>query len=302
MPINAGYKYINAEKLYLNAKTLEEKINALEEMIRTAPKHKGSENLLAGLKLRLKKLREQQEKSKKIGKSSQKGIRKEGFQCVLLGLPNSGKSSLLAKLTNAKPKISGNPFTTKQPEIGTLDYESIKAQIVDLPSIGSEFFDNGIIHTADFLLLVIEKLEDLNKIIPLISKSQGKTLIVINKSDLLTYVELRKLQDKINSKRLNAIPISCYNNYNIDKLKEYILHSMSVNRVYTKEPHKSASSIPVILPSGSSVKDVAESILKGFSQRVKETRLTGPSSKFSNQKVGLSHILKDKDIVEFHTK
>lgn len=302
MPINAGYEYINAEKAYLNAKTLEEKITTLEEMIKTAPKHKGSENLLAELRTRLKKFSEKKEKNRKVGKSSHKGIRKEGFQVVLLGLPNSGKSSLLAKLTNAKPKISENPFATRESEIGTLDYEGIKAQIVDLPSIGSEYFDRGIIHTADFLLLVIEKLEDLNKILLLISKSYGKTLIVINKSDLLTNNELRKLQDKINSKRLNAIPISCYNNYNIDKLKESILRSMSVIRVYTKEPHKLPSSIPVILPSGSSVKDVAESILKGFSLGVKETRLTGPSSKFSNQKVGLSHVLKDKDIVEFHTK
>ena len=34
---------------------------------------------------------------------------------------------------------------------------------------------------------------------------------------------------------------------------------------------------------------------------VKEIRITGPSSKFPNQRVGLSHILKDKDIIEFHT-
>jgi thiamine-monophosphate kinase len=36
-------------------------------------------------------------------------------------------------------------------------------------------------------------------------------------------------------------------------------------------------------------------------KKVKETKITGPSSKFSNQKVGLEHVLKDKDIVEFKT-
>lgn len=77
---------------------------------------------------------------------------------------------------------------------------------------------------------------------------------------------------------------------------------MSVIRIYTKEPGKPVSQIPATLPEGSTIKDVAESILKGFSQKVKETRLTGPSSKFPNQRVGLSHILKDLDIVEFHTK
>ena len=53
MPINAGYEYFNAEKRYLDAQTLDEKITALEEMIKVAPKHKGSENLLAELKTRL---------------------------------------------------------------------------------------------------------------------------------------------------------------------------------------------------------------------------------------------------------
>jgi hypothetical protein len=76
---------------------------------------------------------------------------------------------------------------------------------------------------------------------------------------------------------------------------------MHVIRVYTKEPGKSPSPIPVILKEGSTVRDVAESILKGFSQRVKETKITGPSSKFPNQIVGLNHVLKDKDIVEFKT-
>ncbi len=302
MPINAGYEYLNAEKVYLNAQTLNEKIEALKEMIKTAPKHKGSENLLAELKTRLKKFLEKKEKSKKIGKSSVKGIRKEGFQVVLLGLPNSGKSFLLSKLTNAHPEISQYPFTTKVPEIGIMDYQGVKAQIVDLPSIGSDFLDIGIINTADLILLVLDNFNDLEKIKPAISKAQGKQLIIFSKSDLHSFEDLRKLEERIKSKKLNALIISSITNFNFDKLKEKIFQSMNIIRIYTKEPHKPSTNIPIILPSGASVKDAAESIRNSFSSQVKETRITGPSSKFSNQKVGLSHILKDKDIIEFHTK
>lgn len=302
MPVNAGYEYANAEKLYAAAKTVEEKAKALEEMIRAAPKHKSSEKFVAELKNRLRRLLEKQEKAKKVGKTTFKAVRKEGFQCVLVGLTNSGKSSLLTKLTNAKPKISENRFTTKEPEIGTLEYKGFRAQVIDLPSAGSEFFDLGIINTADCIIIVIEKLEHLENIKQSLSKAYGKQIIAINKSDLLSEEEKRKLKDKIKSKKLDAILISVINNEGIEELKDKIIATMPLIRVYTKEPGKPASNNPMILKIGATVKDAAESILKGFSNKVKETKVTGPSSKFPNQKVGLSHVLKDLDIIEFHTK
>ena len=72
------------EAEYLKAQTDEDKIYWTEEMIRTAPKHKSSENFVAELKQRLKKLQEKEEKASKK-KSGNKGIRKEGFQFVLVG-------------------------------------------------------------------------------------------------------------------------------------------------------------------------------------------------------------------------
>ncbi len=302
MPVNASYEYFAAEKQYLAAQTIEEKIHWLEEMIRAAPRHKSSENFVAELKNRLRKFQEKQEKAKKTGKSTKKSIRKEGYQCILVGLPNSGKSSLLSKLTNAKPRIDIYPFTTKSPEIGTMNYEGVSAQIVDMPSIGSENFDIGTVNTADCILIVIENLSDLNSISPLLTKTVGKKIIAINKSDLLSEEQLRKLNETIKSRKIEGVIISSVIEYGISELKEKILKSMEVIRVYTKEPGKSPSPNPVVLKENSTVKDVAESIRKGFSQTVKETRLTGPSSKFPNQKVGLNHTLKDKDIVEFHTK
>lgn len=302
MPINASPEYYAAEKAYLEAQTLEDRITTLEEVIRKAPKHKSSENLLKELKTRLKKLKEKQEKSKKSGKSSRKAIKKEGFQCAILGLPSTGKSSLLAKLTNARPLIASYAFTTKRPEVGTMDYEGVKAQIIDLPAIGSENFDQGLINSADCLIIVIESLSDLDKILPYLSKSQGQKIIVINKSDLLSDEQQRKLEAMIKSKKIPAILISTTTNHNIDILKRKIFEKMHVIRIYTKEPGKPATHEPIVLPENSKVKDVAESILKGFSLKIRETRLTGPSSKFPNQRVGLFHICKDKDIVEFHTK
>ncbi len=123
---------------YSQAKTVEEKIKALEEFLKVAPKHKGAENLLYWAKRRLAELREELEKQKqrKRGGRSPFTIEKEGAaQVALLGIPNSGKSSLLARLTRAKVEISPRPMTTTMPVVGMLPYEDINFQLVELPGI-----------------------------------------------------------------------------------------------------------------------------------------------------------------------
>ena len=298
MPINAGYEYFAAEKKYLAAQTLEEKIACLKELIKTAPKHKSSENLLSELRTRLRKFTEKAEKNASVGKGK-KGIRKEGFQAILIGLANSGKSSLLAKLTNASPQVSPSPFTTREPNIGTMNYEGVPAQIVDLPAVLGKDFDFSIVHTADLALIVVEKVEDISQFESALEHSRGKKLIVVNKVDVLDTDSMRKLEAKLKSKRLDFILVSTITGQGIHELKHKIFKSMNIIRVYTKEPGKAPSPQPIVLPIESTVYDVAESIYKGFAGRIKETRLTGPSGKFANQRVGLDHVLKDKDVLEF---
>ncbi|MEK6898224.1 MAG: hypothetical protein AABX28_02595, partial [Nanoarchaeota archaeon] len=89
----------------------------------------------------------------------------------------------------------------------------------------------------------------------------------------------------------------------LNELKEKIFKSFDKIRIYTKHPGKEGKHAdkPVILEKDSSVKTLAEKLFHS-SSNVKETFITGPSSKFPRQKVGLSHKLKDLDVVEFKTK
>src|SRR3989344_180027 len=204
MPINAGPEYLKAEKEYLNALSVEDKIFWLEDMIKKAPKHKSSENFLAELKTRLRKFKEKAEKASKK-KSGTKGIRKEGFQFVLVWKTNSGKSLLLSRLTNASPRVGEYMFTTTYPELGTFNFNGVKAQIVDLPSIGSEKFDIGMVNNADCLLIVVSSLDEVEEVEEFLKRARGERIIVLNKSDLFSSIVMRKMEATFKSRKIKGV-------------------------------------------------------------------------------------------------
>jgi len=323
MPINAHPDYLLAEREHLLAQTPEDKIKTLEKMISVAPKHKGAENLRAQLKTKLKKLKEKLSKSKKQGKGSKQGIKKHDMQAVIIGKTNTGKSSLIKLLTNAQPEIADYNFTTKHPIIGMINHAGTNIQLIENPAIESEYYDKGLTNSADTLIITITSLEHLEKINQELKNNQAKKIIIFNDKNNLNQNELRKLEATLRSKKFDFVIINLKNeradldNYlpmqkerglvvgspnvraTLQILKEKIFKSFNKIRVYTKEPGKKKTEKPIILKPDSTVKDVAEKILHGFSNKVKETRITGPSSKFPNQKVGLKHKLKDLDVVEF---
>ena len=299
---NQSPEYQAAEKKYLNAQSDEERLDSLKQMMSYMPQHKAGESMRANLRLRYKRLKEKLELAKKKKKSSSKpGIKKEGIQAVIIGLTNSGKSSLLSILTNAKPEINNLNYTTQQPIIGMLDLDGIKFQIIYMPAVNHDTFDQGTANVADILLIIITNLRDLEKILPYLNKTTGKRIILFNKSDLLDSSEKRKIQANLQSKRYNFCIISCKTHEGIDVLKNKFIENSNVLRIYTKQPGKKPDTDPVLIKPGSTVEKLAKKVFHS-DIKIKETRITGPSSKFPNQTVGLKHILKDKDIVEFHTE
>ena len=300
---NQSPQYQKAEVKFLAAKTNEEKLICLEEMIRECPKHKSSEKMLANLKTRHIKLKEKMERQVKTKKgAAKKGIKKEDMQAVIVGFANSGKSSLLSALTNARSNISEYQFSTKSPMVGMMGFQGVGIQLVDVPAVDSEYYDRGLVNTADTLIIVVTNLKQINEMEKIVERSYGKRIIVMNVADMFLDAEKRKIFANLQSKKYNFEIISSKTGENINNLKEKIFKSFDKMRVYTKEPGKEKSNKPIILNQKSTVKDVAEKILHGFSKKVKETKIWGPSSKFSGQKVGISHELKDGDIVEFKTR
>lgn len=281
MATNAGLEYSLAEKEFGNAKTTEEKIKAMEEMLRLAPSHKSAEKLQMQLKQRLSKLKAQKEKSSKKSGGKSINIKREGAaRVVIVGVTNSGKSTLLTKLTNAHPEIAEYEFTTKEPEVGIMDYKGIKVQIIEIPAIIENF--SYAKKGPEFLNLI----KDSNLII-LISRNQKEKDLVI--------------KELWNNHISNNIIY--YENQDIEEMKELIWKNLRLVYVYTKMPGKNPDFPPVALPKGSLVEDLAQKVHKDFLKDFQFARILGKSSKFSQgQQVGLKHVLQDGDIVEIHTK
>lgn len=295
--------YKQAELKFSSAQSDEQRLEALEEMMRECPKHKSSEKMLANIKTRYIKLKKKLETEKKSKKTSGKvGIKKEDLQAVIIGKTKSGKSSLISLLTNAKPKISDYDFNTKTVVVGMMDYNGVSIQLIEVPSIESEYYDRGVVNSADSIIILVTNLEQINEIEKKIERATGKKIIIFNKIDLLSENEKRKISATLQSKKYNFVLISTKTKEGIEELKEKLFQSFGKIRVYTKEPGKIKSNKPIILYPNSTIKNVAEKILKGFASKIKETRIWGPSSKYPGQVVGLAHKMKDLDVVEFRTR
>lgn len=190
MPVNATTDYFLAEKKFNDAKTTTEKIKALEEMLRTSPSHKSSENLRASIKQRLAKYRGLLEKEKTTkGSGFSVSIKKDcSAQVIIIGFPNSGKSYLLSKLTNAKPEIADYEFTTKRPEVGIMEYTGVKIQIIEIPALFEGFIykDKGpsffsVIRNADLVLFLIDEAKDTEEQLRILNSEFEKAYIRLNK-------------------------------------------------------------------------------------------------------------------------
>lgn len=88
----------------------------------------------------------------------------------------------------------------------------------------------------------------------------------------------------------------------IEKLPKILFDMLEVIRIYTKEPGEEPTKDPLILKKGSTVLDVARKLHSSLAENFKYARVWGKSVRYQGQKVGPSHVLEDKDIVEIHVK
>jgi uncharacterized protein len=162
MPANLSPEYKKAEQAFRGAHEARERLACLKEMLRTIPKHKGTEHIQADIKSRMRQLTGELNTPHKGPTRSGAAhvVRREGAaQICLIGPPNSGKSSLHTLLTGSKTEIGPFPYTTREPLPGMLPFEDIAFQLVDLPPICAEHMEPWIaelLQSADAAWLVVD--------------------------------------------------------------------------------------------------------------------------------------------------
>jgi ribosome-interacting GTPase 1 len=327
MPANLTPQYLDAELKFKQAKTTPEKIKALEVMMAVIPKHKGTERLRGQLKSRMAKLKEELQKRPTVAKAEQAyHIKREGAaQVVLLGLPNSGKSTLLSQITHASSEAADYPFTTQKPIPGMMKFENLQIQLVDTPPIQSDHIEPGfpnLIRNADGLLLLVDLtedpifqmevlLEELNEMKikgagkgPTLSPDMGwvslRALLVGNKCEVKNAMEAYgRLENRFRD-TFPILPVSVRGGMNLDELRKEIYQILNILRVYTKTPGKEPDRTePVILKKGSTVEDVALSVHKDFAAKLRYAKVWG-SGKFDGQMVKRDYLVNEGDIIELH--
>ena len=325
MPANLTPDYLAADKRFKEATTSEARLDALEEMLRTIPKHKGTEKMQADLKRRLARLREETQRRKGAARARPfYQVDREGAgQIALLGAPNSGKSSILAALTNATPEVADYPFSTRIPLSGMAAYEDVQIQLVDLPPISEESAEGwlyAMIRNADGALAVVDLadqdvLASTQHVLDLLSTA-GITLIppsrtrggphevpsvfVAAKMDAPGAADILEVFKEFYGDRLPVLPISSEQDVNLAELRRTMFGMLHLVRVYSKKPGKKPDlQVPYILKHGTSVLDAAAAVHKDFAEGLKFARLWR-RREIEGLMVGRDHVLEDGDILELH--
>ena len=164
----------------------------------------------------------------------------------IIGLPNAGKSSLLASVTNANPKIANYQFTTLNPNLGVASYDNKEITIADIPGLvegahkgtglGIQFLKH-IERCKSLLHLIDITSEDLKKSYQQVKNelkkysnklTKKKELIVLNKIDLIDEKEVNYIiKDFKKNTKSEVIALSTFNKSSVSKIKSKLLNYVS---------------------------------------------------------------------------
>lgn len=329
MPANLPPEYHRIEAELRTARSPEERIGIYERLIAVIPHHKGTDKLIAMYRAKIAKAREEAQRRPSTAKrGALLRIERSGAgQVIVIGPPNTGKSSLVKALTGAEVEVADYPFSTRLPSPFMMPFENIKVQLVDTPPATPEAIEpwfTEMLKTSDAVLLVAdlgdadtaslceallsglrEKKVELAGVETEIPPEKGpflkRALLAANKADLdpagTAFADLGVLHEG----PYERLAVSALTGLHIQELKRRLFGLLRVVRAHSKVPGRKAElDSPFALKKGSTVLDMARAVHKDFAERLDFARVWSKDGKLDGLRVNRDHALADEDIVELH--
>jgi len=195
------------------------------------------------------------------------------------------------RLNQKKPDV----VVTKKGQGGICVNSTVKLTCLNenvVRSIASEFVIN-----AD---IIIREDIDEDQLIDVFSQNRVyvSAFVVINKIDSVDKDALFDVEKKLKDEGWVVVCISAEKGIGLDLLMDTIFSELKLIRVYMKPVGKKTDfNQPLILREGNTVEDACRKLHRDFKRKFRYANVSGPSAKHDVQKVGLDHILADKDVL-----
>ena len=202
MPTNVSPEFDAQREVYENAEGLPRKIQELEKLLSLAPRHKGAERMVGYYRKKLAQLKSDLEKERERERARRSGaeegvVRKEGAgQICLIGVANSGKSSLINMVTNAELDVADYPMTTPIPTPAMLKLENINIQLVELPGLFEGSYDSSIgrqslsvARNTDCIALIVDLSQNIERQMDIIMGELDRARIRLNREKTTVRME-----------------------------------------------------------------------------------------------------------------
>ncbi len=330
MPANLPPSFYEAKDRYKEASGPNEELDALRDMLAELPDHKGTDKVKADIRQRISKVKQKRQREKKQKKKRKKGrsltIERQGSgQILLYGPPNSGKTTILNRLTSLERETGNYQFTTREPYPGMTSYQNVDLQLVDFPPITTNYIPvwmNPLLRSSDGLCMVIDagsegcladleeclEVLDREKIIPSWQQSRLPapdgymvlpSFLVANKMDQPGADDRLEVIRDLYGSDFDPLRVSAREDEDLETIREGLWDLLGLVRIYSRpggrEPDREN---PYTIPEGSTVQEFAEHVHRDIAGTLKYGRIWGSSQLHDGQRIPRDHVLEDEDQVE----
>jgi ribosome-interacting GTPase 1 len=261
-------------------------------------------------------------------------VRKRGIaEVALVGLPNSGKSTLLNALAGTKAATADYPYTTLTPNVGMWNVGAFAFELVDLPavppgSLNEVHYAAGLreaVLNADLICLVVSLAGDhgaevrslLGRLAEIgvtpafapvretagasdpVTRPLRGTVVVASRADLVGEHGLRALTDLVPGASVFGHPLDQIAR---DGLSAALCRFLGKIVVLARDPRAPEEPLRYAVPAGATVLELAAHIHKELGESARKAKVWGSSAKFPGQEVGLDHALGPGDVVEIYLR